>query len=296
MYNSTKSIAIHTPKNISDYITMARNYENVRIFSGGTYLTRRMDSIIDSGVRDFIDIRNLKELTRITRNEEYIEIGSLVTLSHLLLTGKNILPKMLVDCLNSISTEVVRNKATIGGCICTKDCRLSLCSVLSALQTIVEVRRPSNKKNSIEWIPITSLYNGLGKLNLKDNELVTRIRLSFVQGNFQYYKCIGDIIRDRNNCLQFAFQGNLIQNKLLQSSFCFNYPNYGTIVLPDMQNVLNNSIFPYQPSTIAKQSTMLIEMLEQKNRALGDLSLELSKRIFEKCLMELNLFSINNDI
>lgn len=64
MYNSTKSIAIHTPKNISDYITMARNYENVRIFSGGTYLTRRMDSIIDSGVRDFIDIRNLKELTR----------------------------------------------------------------------------------------------------------------------------------------------------------------------------------------------------------------------------------------
>ncbi|MCL2764374.1 MAG: FAD binding domain-containing protein [Treponema sp.] len=180
------------PVSFQELFTVWSRFPDAIPHAGGTNLIRRA---LHTSV--FLCLDNIEELSRITRTEHYLEIGSMVKLSKLINLGK-IVPQTLRSCLNNIAGVQLRNTAAIGGNICSTLRLLDLPAALTALDAQYELR--SNQ--SSRWISASRFhsveYDSLAKGSLENRykvcnalnkqELLTRIRLPLHQWNYAVYK------------------------------------------------------------------------------------------------------------
>ena len=113
--------SVYRPETIDEAVTLLNdNGDAAKIMGGGTDLVGTIRERIhpDDG-SDIISLKDLDELKKIHQDEEYLEIGSMVTLSEL---EKNDLIgtefPLIRDAAKSVASPQIRHMATIGGNIC----------------------------------------------------------------------------------------------------------------------------------------------------------------------------------
>jgi CO/xanthine dehydrogenase FAD-binding subunit len=156
-------------------------------FAGGTGLIWGQGKQALDLPRNIIALNKLEDLHRITRTEQYLEIGAMVQLNEIIRLGK-IVPEALTRCLENISGPHLRNLATIGGNICYPLRRLDSSAPLIALDAHFELRSAQNSR----WISASRFSSLPGSVGLNPQELLTRIRIPLEQWNYTVFRKFRD--------------------------------------------------------------------------------------------------------
>ena len=122
-----------------------------------------------------IDIKNVKEIrSRIERNEEWIEVGSLTLISEI--QHNSLIEKYfpaLKEAAGSVGSVQIRNRATIGGNLCNASPAAD--TTPSLLIYNAQIKVTSNNGSRI--IPLDHFLLGPGKTALQPGELLQTIIL-----------------------------------------------------------------------------------------------------------------------
>ncbi len=295
MYEGIRSPVIHTPKTLNEFATIAYRYPQAVIWGGGTYLMSQKD-YYPSEIKDgIINLGDLEELKRITRNDRFVEIGAMVTASQLLYAGKLVLPEILQKTLQSQASQIVRRQTTIGGSLCVPDIRFGLSTTLAILDANAEVKYYQGGKVTTHWIPIAKLYDKDGKLLLGPQKaLLTRIRIGLEHGDFQRFIIVEDPIRNTDECVIVAFQATRAQNTISKVQFCTTFPNKAYHISKDLVSKLSGQTLPIHPERVNTLSYELVSELRKMHGAISELQLERARRIFESFLHELNAQTLSS--
>jgi len=294
VYEGIRSPVIHTPKTLSEFAAIAWRYPQAILWAGGTYLMSQKE-YYPSEIKDgIIDLGGMEELKKITRNDRFVEIGSMVTTSQLLSAGKLVLPDILQETLRTLASQIVRHQVTIGGSLCVPDLRLPLSTTLAVLDAMAEIKYYQGGKVSTHWIPIAKLYDREGKLLLGEQKaLLTRVRIGLEYGDYQKIITVEDPIRTTDECVIVAFQAKRSQNSLNKAQFCITFPNKAFHISKDLESKLSGITLPIHPERVNTLSYELVTELTKMHSAISDLQLERGRRIFESFLHELNAKSLS---
>jgi CO/xanthine dehydrogenase FAD-binding subunit len=155
-----------------------------------------------------LSLDRLEEMSRISRTEQFLEIGATVKLSRIVNLGK-IVPEILRLCLENISGQQLRNMATIGGNICYPGRRLDSSAALCALDAQFELRTAQ----AARWISAPRFFSMPANESLNPQELLTRIRVPLDTWHYcEYKKFAGQASRSRVVVFLVKTQKNVLHD------------------------------------------------------------------------------------
>ena len=153
------------------------------LYAGGTNIICKQGKNIINLPKVILCMDKLEELQRVTRTEQYLEIGALVKLNRLIRLGKKV-PEILRTCLENIAGVQLRNIATVGGNLCSKDYLYDLSAPFTALDAQYELRNMHRTR----WVSASRFHSTEEHNVLENQELLTRIRLPLHQWDYSVYK------------------------------------------------------------------------------------------------------------
>jgi CO/xanthine dehydrogenase FAD-binding subunit len=175
------------PENFQELFSAWTRYPQAVPYAGGTGLVRRQGRQVLKLPPIILSLEKLSELQRVTRTEQYLEIGAMVRLNEILRLGK-IVPEALTLCLEGIGNPPLRNIATMGGNICYPARKLDLSAPMIALDAHYELRNSQNAR----WISATRFSSPPGPPAINGQELLARIRIPLDQWNYTVYRKFKD--------------------------------------------------------------------------------------------------------
>lgn len=187
MAEKSEETRVFFPPSLADAVALCGQLPDAVPFAGGTWLLRDQGSRYLNLPEAVISLHNIDELTRIGRTESRIDIGSTATIRKILTVGRNILPRIFFETLESIAPPGVRGLATLGGNVCVRERSMSSHPTLHIMDAKLEFRRLGGSR----WIPATSVRTPEGVLLVEDGELLTRIRIPLENWNVQHFRRIG---------------------------------------------------------------------------------------------------------
>ena len=174
------------PINYNDLFSTWNHYPDAMPYAGGIELIAWQGKKIITLPKVILCLDKIEELRRITRTEQYIEIGAMVKLNQLFMLGTiqrqhqaaarqqpsqtiqrrlsgslqqqllgRIVPTILYKCMENIAGVQLRNVATIGGNICSKKRLYDLPAVLTALDAQYELRSANNSR----WVSAARFHS-----------------------------------------------------------------------------------------------------------------------------------------
>jgi carbon-monoxide dehydrogenase medium subunit/xanthine dehydrogenase FAD-binding subunit len=172
-----------TTQKIEEALNYLDKFSKVHILAGGTDLLVNLYKE-SPRLQDFdylLDVSNVPELKCITLEDNFIEIGPLVTHSRLINEPliKNNLP-VLVEAAYTIGSTQIRNRGTIGGNIVNASPAADLLPPLIALEAEVELTSKKGKR----VLPLEEFLTGPYKTKLQANELLTKIKIPLLGENY----------------------------------------------------------------------------------------------------------------
>ena len=208
-------------------------------YAGGTNIIGRQEKNILDLPPVFLCLDKIHELHRVTRTEQYLEIGSMTKLNSLLELSK-IVPKVLRTCIMNIAGVQLRNIATIGGNICSTSRLLDIPAPLAALDAQYELRNSQTTR----WVS-SSRFHSAGEIALEKQELLTRIRLPLHQWNYEIYKKF--YCEDYSNSESLIFLARAQKNVLNEIRVVFK----GNTILRNKsgEDILNGKYLPLHKKT-----------------------------------------------
>ncbi|MCL1818503.1 MAG: FAD binding domain-containing protein, partial [Spirochaetaceae bacterium] len=174
--------AVFFPQTMVDLLALRRQRPDALPVAGGTWLLHNQSSRFLRLPKAVIALHTIEELDRIGRGESRLDIGAAASMSRILMVGRNILPPVLRDTLESVATQGVRSLATLGGNICIQGRSMTTHPTLHILDARLEFRRTGGSR----WVPVTSARTD-GKLCMEPDEVLTRIRIPLENWNVQYF-------------------------------------------------------------------------------------------------------------
>lgn len=287
MSNKRKDCLLLYPSNLHDALLSYEKHPDSIIFSGGTYLQTEYGHDITSD-DTLISLLRIDELQKISRTENYLEIGACVTTNHILSIGKHVLPPSLFQAMISIGNAHLRNLATLGGNICAPSYLPNILPVLALFDTRLELR----SAHSSRWVPISKLRQGISPPDIHDNEILTRIRISLQNWNCQ-----------RCNIFKFSTPGPAADlcvcalahtNKGILLSFRFAIGSYstGTIRLKELESELTGIKLPLTAKTVKSFIQQGQRLIEAKHKGLGTLEHEVSFNMLSQFVQNLQHSSV----
>jgi CO/xanthine dehydrogenase FAD-binding subunit len=200
MYSSRADVHIYQPETLNELLKLYQEHPDALLWAGGTALVREQEGTRITLPKKVIRIIGVEELQRISRTERYLEIGACVPVSRIIKVGQHVLPKAFEHALRKIGPPALRNMATIGGNICHRQRRLNTFGILSLLDTKLEIRKAGGSR----WITMPRLFSKTGELTLEEGEVVTRLRIPFVDWNLQFFQKIGNPFSSPKRSLTFT--------------------------------------------------------------------------------------------
>ncbi|MDR0321301.1 MAG: FAD binding domain-containing protein [Treponema sp.] len=231
------------PVSFQELFAAWNRFPDAVLYAGGTNLIGKQSKNIISLPPVFICLDKIEELQRITRTEQYLEIGAMVNLNRLTGLGK-IVPEILCACLENIAGPQVRNIATIGGNICSVSRLLDLPAILTALDAQYEFRGASN---ATRWVSAPRFHSKDHTI-LNEHELLTRIKLPLLQWDYAVYKkfyCEGYF---NNETLAFLVK----TQKNILSEIRVVYKGDSILRNKDAEDILNGKSLPLSRKTAAE--------------------------------------------
>jgi len=171
------------PASFHELFSSWNRFPDASLYAGGTDIICRQGKNVLKLPSVILCLDKVQELHRITRTEQYLEIGSMVKLNKIIWLGK-IVPDVLATCLEKIGGVQLRNIATIGGNICGTSRLLDVSAPLTALDAQYELRNAHNSR----WISASRFHSKEEHAVLQKQELLTRIRLPLHQWDYSIYK------------------------------------------------------------------------------------------------------------
>lgn len=221
---------VFQPRNLSELLRTYQNYPQALLWAGGTAFVRELKTGGPIGLPDIvINIGNIPELQRISRTERYFEIGAGVPISRILKVGQHVLPKVLTQSLRHVAHPAIRNRATLGGNLCHLPRRLNTYGPLTILDARIELRRLGKSR----WIQIPRLFSKTGESSLEPGEIVSRVRIPFVEWNMQFFQQLGDPFLKPKASLTFSALADVKKGELTDFRVAISF--IGKSVLRDRE-------------------------------------------------------------
>jgi len=290
VFEGIRSPTVHMPKSLSELAQSISRVPDPTFFAGGTYIMNQKGYYPSySSHSDIIYLGGISEFQQITRNDKYLEFGSIVTLQQLLSVGKQVLPKLLYDAIEKTGTAITRSQMTIGGVVCIKQHRLLVCGALAALDADVEIRSFRTNKPTSKWVPIKELYKNTGLITLKKQEVVSKIRVSFEKETFSYFITAQNPMIKPEEAVILSVGCWYNQSVINQFRMCIIFPISLFLIPEELSLMMNGTIIPLSTLQIEKVVKVIIEKLSAV--AQDDISfiqIERAKRCIEASLHALN--------
>ncbi len=295
MYEGIRSPAVHMPKTMGDLISASTRFPNAIFWGGGSFIMSSKDYYPTSDSPDIIYLGEVAELKRINRTDRYLEIGAMVTYDQLLSVGKQVIPSLLKKTLEQVSTKIVRKQITVGGSLCTRTLRFSLSGTLAALKGEVEVKTCKGPKTETRWMEVSRLYDRKGALLLKNNELVTRIRVAFEREDFSFFIRSGSPLLNSSESVMLSFASFYNQSVIDKFNMCIILPNTLFLIPHEIDVMMRGSMLPLSTSQIDRVVRSLSDLIVSQNISeISPIQIERVKRFIEAALHQLNTESLGH--
>ena len=167
-------LAVYQPKDLSDALSwLSTAPTGARCIAGGTDLMvlAHVQAALPSSL---LNIWGLRELRGITEDEGALWLGALTTYTEMMhhpLIAKHL--PLLSEAARSVGAAAIQNRGTIGGNIANASPAGDTLPVLLAHEAEIEV----TSRRGARLVAATQFYQGYKKLDLKPDELVSRVRI-----------------------------------------------------------------------------------------------------------------------
>ncbi len=181
------------PETVKECVELLDEYgEDARLLAGGTDLVVRMRNR-QAKPKAVISLNSIKELQRITPENNGVSIGAMVRLMDVSRSDQLVGPwKVVKNCAGHVSSMQIRNVGTIGGNTCNASPSADTIPGLMILDAKVALSGPKADR----VIPLEDFFTGPGKTVLQRGEMLTSFKLSSLpEGNgcsFKKYAIRGD--------------------------------------------------------------------------------------------------------
>jgi CO/xanthine dehydrogenase FAD-binding subunit len=160
-------------QNLRQVLALLHDGAGWRPIAGGTDLM----VLFNAGrlpYRRLVSIRGLAELREITASEEYVELGAAVTYTeirnHSLLQSEFPLLCQAASWTGAVANQ---NRGTLGGNIANA----SPAADSAPMLLVYDAELQLTSSNDARWVPYSSFHLGYKQMNMRPDELITRIRL-----------------------------------------------------------------------------------------------------------------------
>lgn len=201
-----------TPKTLIEVLTLL-NEGDYKILAGGTDLmiqNRSWSNTLPKFKKDTLLIFDIPELKYITKEEEFVHIGSGMTLEEL--KDHELTPRLLVEAIEIMASPAIRNMATLGGNVGNASPAGDSLPVLYVLQALIVLE---NVERSRE-LPIEEFILGPGKKALLQNEIIKEIKIPYCNCTSTTFDKVGGRKADAISKVSFAgiakVKNNIIQD------------------------------------------------------------------------------------
>lgn len=191
--------SISYAKNLSEVFNQIKMNKDIRAIAACTAL-KELPEIS-------IAVRNIPELRLIEKRERRFVFGSAVTLSEILNLGEKNIPKVLYQAISTIANSNIRNIATIGGNICTRDFRHTLFSPLLAMDAKLTFRHQTVHLSKITEIPETAI--------------LTDIKIPVSEWTFEVFERFGPSHEISDDSGNFTFLANIESDQISNIKIAF---------------------------------------------------------------------------
>jgi len=209
-------------------------------YAGGTEIIGRQGKNIINLPKVILCLDKLEELHRITRTEQYLEIGAMVKLNRLIRLGKKV-PEILRICLENIAGVQLRNIATVGGNLCSADYLYDLSAPFTALDAQYELRNAHRTR----WVSASRFHSTEEHNVLENQELLTRVRLPLHQWDYSIYKKFNTGHLQNNEVLVFLAKAQ----KTILTDIRVVYKANTILRDKNSEDILNGKILPFSRRT-----------------------------------------------
>ena len=178
-----------TPASLNDALALISNEPGVwKPFAGGTDLM----VLLEAGKlphRNYVNIWPLSELRGIEVTDEHVTLGALTTYTEV--QANVVLQRefpMLCQAASETGGLAIQNRGTLGGNVVNGSPAADSPPALLAYDAEIELVSSSGSR----WLPYDGFHKGYKQMDLRPNELLSRIRLPRItSGMKQYYRKVG---------------------------------------------------------------------------------------------------------
>ncbi|MDR1839075.1 MAG: FAD binding domain-containing protein [Treponema sp.] len=209
-------------------------------YAGGTNIISRQGKNIISLPKVILCMDKLEDLHRVTRTEQYLEIGALVKLNRLIRLGKKV-PEIIRTCLENIAGVQLRNIATVGGNLCSAHYLYDLSAPFTALDAQYELRNAHRTR----WVSASRFHSTEEHNVLENQELLTRVRLPLHQWDYSIYKKFNTGHLQNNEVLVFLAKAQ----KTILTDIRVVYKANTILRDKNSEDILNGKILPLNRRT-----------------------------------------------
>ena len=178
-----------TPASLAEALALLANNPGVwKPFAGGTDLM----VLLEAGKlphRNYINIWPLKELREIVVAKDHVTLGALTTYSDIQESAllRTEFP-MLCQAASETGGLAIQNRGTLGGNIVNASPAADSPPALLAYDAEIELESTSGTR----WLPYFGFHTGYKQMQIRNDELLTRIRLPRPTANcYHYYRKVG---------------------------------------------------------------------------------------------------------
>lgn len=221
-------------KNLADVFYQMKTISELAVLGGGTsFVGRELPE-------KSLSVRSIAELRTVDKKERFIDLGAALTLSQIEELGAAHLPATLYDAVTTVANQNIRNLATIGGNICTKDFYHTLYAPLLALDAHIEIQKGSDT----ELIPITKFDS------VPDGWILSKIRIPFEEWDVSLFRRLGPSHAINELSASFVFlahsQKGQVSDLRLACAGTFRFRNR------ELENKLIGAHLPLSGTTVSE--------------------------------------------
>jgi len=196
---------IYYPASAAETVNLLRDNPEMLLLAGGSEIVGSQTSRVLDFPAQVVSISKVQELKKTVRTEQFLEIGCCTTLTGLLTLSAGLLPEPLPSVIKSIANHAIRNIATIGGNLCSRQRLMDLWPFLSCMDAQIELRSSSETR----WASLLHLCDDKGSPSFPPSTLLSRIRIPLYSYNFLFYRKLGASVFPGSDTAYFVCMANL---------------------------------------------------------------------------------------
>jgi CO/xanthine dehydrogenase FAD-binding subunit len=164
------------PETVNELIKTWNMVEDCSLFRSPAIFLKRPTSAFLTAAQNIIVLTGIEEMTRISRTERFIDIGSMVTLSQIMNMQK-IAPKSLCSTIAILVPLTNQSLFTLGGVICDRT-QNKFPAIMIGLGASYELRSIDKREKSASyWISAERFTAELQSGSLSDQNILVRVRI-----------------------------------------------------------------------------------------------------------------------